>query len=209
MSIAHTPLTLALLIFSLTASAQVYRCTTPTGKTEYRDGPCVGSIGRAVNIKPNTLPPFISNQPASSEDRRQARTEPEPEAARTQAVPSPPGQVIGRTDADLQAEKSGSIECTRAKRSYEVATSSIQQDRNVDAERLAMYSACGMKPPDQTIISVTQVTIGNSTTPALGLRCDSRGCVDELGNRYQRGPGGILMGPRGTCRQLGARLVCP
>jgi hypothetical protein len=212
----HFFFTLAVLILMLPtlASAQVFRCTNSAGKVEYVDTPCPGGGGRAVTINQNVLPGPVAREQALRAENQRLRDElagrsPQPV---TNPSPSPaPGsmQSFGRTEADLAAEKGSSIECSRAKRNYEVATSSIQPNRNTDADELAMYSACGIKPPDKIIVNVTNVIVGNSGRPFRMTNCDRQGCWDDMGNRYTRGSNGVFFGPRGACRQVGPQLNCP
>ena len=96
-----------------------------------------------------------------------------------------------------------------SKLSVEEGTSSIQVDRNTDTDELAMYSACGIKPPDKIVVNVTTVIVGRTNAPTRIVGCDRRGCVDERGIRYRESPQGVYVGPGGTCTQSGLRLSCP
>ena len=200
-------LTLTVLLVPMLAGAQVFRCTNPAGKVEYSDTPCSGGGGRTVIINQNVLPGSNAREQGLQDENHRLRKELEVSKSPKAASPLP-AEKFGRTEADLSAEKGGSIECTRAKRSYEVATSSIQENRNTDADELAMYSACGIKPPDKSIINVTNIHVGGFPTGRM-TKCDRQNCWDEQGNRYQRGAGGTLFGPRGVCTQVGLRLDCP
>jgi hypothetical protein len=215
----HFRFTLAVLVLMLPtiASAQVFRCTNSAGKVEYADSPCPGGGGRAVTVNQNILPGPAVREQALRAENQLLRKELAGRSTQPVANPSPSPaagstQSFGRTEADLAAEKGGSIECSRAKRNYEVATSSIQPNRNTDADELALYSACGIKPPDKTIVNVTNVTnviVGNSGRPSRLTNCNRQGCWDDLGNRYNRGSNGVFVGPRGACRQVGPQLNCP
>jgi hypothetical protein len=212
----HIRFTLAVLVLILpiAASAQVFRCTNSAGKVEYSDAPCAGGGGRAVTVNQNVLPGPAAREQALRAENERLRDELAGRRPQSLGNPSPspaPGatQAFGRTEADLAAEKGGSIECSRAKRNYEVATSSIQPNRNTDADELAMYSACGIKPPDKTVVNVTNVIVGNSGRQSRMTSCNREGCWDDLGNRYNRGSNGVFFGPRGACRQIGPQLNCP
>jgi hypothetical protein len=174
----------ALWVLPVVAAAQVYRCTYPAGKVEYTDSPCVGSVGRPVNVHQNVMPALVLAEPSLREENQRLRSE--LEAARSQAAVA--ARPIGRTDADLQAELGGTIECTRAKRSYEVATSSVQWDRNTYAEELAMYSACGIRPPERTVVQVTNVYGVTPLFPVRGVSCGRFPCADDLGQWIRRQP---------------------
>jgi hypothetical protein len=192
------------------ASAEVFRCTAASGKIEYSDSPCITGTGRTVQVNQNSLPSAGSGEQALREENERLRKQLEASKAQSPSQPPPPaaGPSMGRTEADLAAEKGGTIECARAKRSYEVATASIQQNRNTAAEELAMYSACGMKPPEKTVVNITEVQVGGVQRPYRMTNCDASGCWDNQGNRYNRS-GAALIGPRGACVQTGRVLRCP
>ncbi|WP_369798999.1 DUF4124 domain-containing protein [Caenimonas sp. SL110] len=198
-----------MLAFAAPSHAQVSRCTTAAGKVEYTDGPCVNGTSRPVQVNQNSIPSSGHREQVLRDENERLRRQLEvnkissqpqlPTAANTSA--------LGRTESDLAAEKGGTMECARAKRNYEVATSSIQPNRNTDADELAMYSACGIKPPDKTVINVTNVHLGRAPPNPI-TNCDSGGCWDSAGTRYNRS-GGTLFGPRGACVQTGTMLRCP
>lgn len=201
------------LMLPALGTAQVYRCTNPAGKVEYVDSPCPGGGGRTVTVNQNVLPGPAAREQALRAENQRLRDElvgrGPPAASPSAALAPGPVQSFGRTEADLAAEKGGTIECSRAKRNYEVATSSIQSNRNTDADEAAMYSACGIKPPDKTVVIVTNVIVGNAVRPSRLTNCNRKGCRDDLGNRYHRDSDGTFFGPRGVCRQVGPQLNCP
>jgi hypothetical protein len=192
------------------ADAEVFRCTTAAGKVEYSDGPCVNGTSRPVQVNQNSLPSSGHREQVLRDENERLRKQLEvsKSANRLQSGITANTPALGRTESDLAAEKGGSIECARAKRSYEVATSSIQQNRNTAAEELAMYSACGIKPPDKTVINITNVHVGGIQRPYRMTSCDAGGCWDSQGTRYNRS-GATLIGPRGACVQTGTTLRCP
>lgn len=197
---------LVVLTLPLAVGAEVFRCTDSAGKVEYTDAPCDGTAGRKVAVHQNVLPAQDLREKILKDENQRLRAELEAAKAKEGPATQDGG---GRTQADLQAEKGSSFECTRAKRSFEVAASSIQPNRNTDPEELAMYSACGMKPPDRTIVHVTNVHVRRSPVAVKITGCDRQGCVDERGNRYKLGQKGVMVGPRGACTQFGLRLNCP
>lgn len=194
-----------LLTLSLASTAEVFRCTHAAGKVEYTDAPCVGSVGRSVPVQQNVLPAQAVPDRALKDENERLRGE--LELAKARVGPMPP--AAGRSEADLQAEKGTSLECTRAKRSYEVAASSIQTDRNTDADELAVYSACGIRPPDKTVLQVTTVVAGRSRAHARIVGCDRVGCIDGRAIRYRSDPRGVYVGAAATCALDGLRLRCP
>ena len=201
-------LAVVLLAFPVIAAAQVFRCTNAAGKVEYSDTSCEGGGGRRVIVNQNVLPGLAVSPSLPTGDVQVPRVDPFISNGVSGNV-SGPAQTFGRTEADLAAEKGGSTECARAKRNYEIATSSIQPNRNTDADELSMYSACGIRPPDKTIVNITNVHFVGMPRPSRITSCDRQGCLDDRGNRYQRRNGGGFIGPRGACTQVGSRLDCP
>jgi hypothetical protein len=45
--------------------------------------------------------------------------------------------------------------------------------------------------------------------PSVITSCDSGGCWDNLGNRYNGGAGGTYFGPTGACQDIGGMMQCP
>lgn len=66
--------------------------------------------------------------------------------------------VIGRTEADLRAEKSGTQECQHAKRSLDLESSSKEA---IDTKRRLMYEACGMEVPVEVNVDNSRTVIDN------------------------------------------------
>ena len=209
MKTCHCLLAFLIALAPIVAEADVFRCTTASGKVEYSDGPCVNGTSRAVQVNQNSLPSSGYREQVLRDENERLRKQLDATKTSNQSQSTAAsGPALGRTEADLAAEKGGTIECARAKRNYEVATSSIQTNRNTDADELAMYSACGIKPPDKTVINVTNVHVGGGQRSYRMTRCDAGGCWDNQGTRYNRSDG-KLVGPRGACVQTGPTLRCP
>ena len=174
----------------LAAGADVFRCTDRAGKVEYSDSPCVSGVGRQVAVDQNVFSGPGGREQFLRDENQRLRNE--LESAKSQI--ESPSQRFGRTEADLQAEKGGTFECTRARRNYEVSASSNQWNRSIEADELAMYSACGMRPPDK-IINVTNVNGRGPHRTARVTNCDRQRCPDDLGNRTRFRPSGPRAGP--------------
>jgi len=190
-----------LLVASFAASGQVHRCTTPTGKVEFSDRPCSGSTtGGQINVRPNELDTSGSREQLLIEQNRRLQ---EDLRLSRGAAQSTTDQATGRTQADLQAEKANSFECRKAMRDLDVAVNAGRKGRDTTPEELAVYSACGIRVPDKTVIQV-------QPEPRLKIRsCDAGGCFDSQGNRYSGVlSSGFLRGPNGTCRVVGNYLRC-
>lgn len=147
------------LIAMIPAGAEtVYRCFDAAGNTIYSDLPCSSlSDAEQLNIRPNTV---------DTSGAREQRLKREIEALRNKnAALERERPVTGRTPADLQAERSDSFACTEAKRAYEKEASLPTRRDNKDvleARRVAMYSACGMREPDRTEVNQESSTTINS-----------------------------------------------
>ncbi|NML47748.1 DUF4124 domain-containing protein [Ramlibacter sp. G-1-2-2] len=152
----------AVLFLSLvSANAQVFRCTSPGGKVEYSDAPCAPGSKDAHQVAPKATVDPAALQQENQRLRMQVleeenrRLKSEVAAARNAAAaPAPAGPVVGRTAADIQADRADSFACRQAKRDYEFALSSIGGRSTVPAAKAAMYSACGLQPPSETTVEV-------------------------------------------------------
>jgi len=168
--------------FADLAHAQIYRCEEMNGQVSYSDRPCVAARRQIVTDIPTSHPVATSNEAALSRDldaavRRaiasgnlthaeqlattsQRRAWIQEAKSLNQNAPSIVGNrpVVGRTEADLAAEKGGASECENARRNYEVEASAFKQGQgSLDARRTMMYAACGIKEP-------TRVEVDNSHT---------------------------------------------
>jgi len=152
----------AVLFLSLaSANAQVFRCTTAGGKVEYSDAPCAPGSRDAQLVAPKAAPDAAALQQENQRLRMQALEEEnrrlKSEAAANRAAaaaPAPAGPVVGRTAADVQADRADSFQCRQARRDYEFALSSIGGRSTVPAAKASMYSACGLQPPSETTVEV-------------------------------------------------------
>lgn len=198
--------TAALLLLAMTAgsSAQtVYRCTDATGKVELSDKACGkdAADGSRVRLRPNTL---------DTSEARELRLREENARLRDQLQQRQDGmRVNGRTDADLQAERSQSYECRQAQRNYEVAASSITA-RNGASRRSAeqqMRVACGMREP-------TQVNVYNETTRAVRTPLPTVNPPPDppkpfLPGNYNPAAGGFTDTEGNYCGRVAGGLRCP
>ena len=140
-------LALAVLLVPMLSAADVFRCIGPDGKVEYSDSPCAGGTGKVILVNQNALPGPSAREQALVDENRRLRRELEVGA-------SGPPVIIGRTDADLAAEKGGSYECAQARKNFDFYAGSRDMYRNTQADELAVYVACGIRPPDR-IVNVT------------------------------------------------------
>jgi hypothetical protein len=142
-------LALSALLGPMLSAAEVFRCTDAAGKVEYSDAPCANGSGKVILVNQTVLPGPSPRELALVDENRRLRGELEARAAA--AAPAP---VIGRSDADLAAEKGGSQECAQARKNLDFYAGSRQFERDPQADELAVYVACGIRPPDR-IVNVT------------------------------------------------------
>jgi hypothetical protein len=180
---------LVLICFASEASAQIYKCKDDKGKVAYSDAPCSSKSNQTVtDLQPTTVSTSLetAGSPAVNVGAAESPLARQLDAAvkgalatgdimRAQelavtakhwdwiAAAKRDGQqrhVIGRTDADLSAEKGGTQACQQAKRAYEFEAGAYKQNENaIDAKRSMMREACGMKEPTEVRISKNRTTI--------------------------------------------------
>lgn len=159
------------------AQAQIYRCESAKKQVTYSDSPC-GTAGRQI------VTDIPTSHPAARTDESPFRRD--LDAAVRRAISAgnlfqaeqlattsehwtwiaeakalqnkAPG--VGRTEADLAAEKGSSRECEQARRSYEVGASTFRQgEAPLDARRTLMYTACGIKEPARVEVDNSQTIV--------------------------------------------------
>lgn len=166
--------------------AQVFKCPAENGVVVYQDRPC-GSKSRIESSNPSVehpaTAPHASDVPSwerqidalvrsalsrsISEARRLAVTEKhwrwieEAEASERGARQQ---QAVGRTAADVRAERSETQACKDARRSYELES---RTPESIAVKKQLMYEACGIEPPGETVVNInappptTTVIYGN------------------------------------------------
>lgn len=123
---------------------QVYQCRNAAGQLTYTDQPCAsGNAGGRVEITPNAIDMSPGREAVLREENQRLRNQ----LAQQAAPPPAPAPVVGRTAADLQAEKSGSPECRQAAREQELVAGSSAGPRRQRAAEQAMRVACGLPEP--------------------------------------------------------------
>jgi hypothetical protein len=120
--------------------------------------------------------------------------------------------LVGAQDAAPRADA-----CRQAIRDYEARPRTVESERRV---RLACYPGPGRSPALRDPVAVEGTTAKplpvTPASPSFSLPrsppvltlCDTGGCWDNLGNRYN-GTGSILYGPGGApCTRSGDRIEC-
>jgi len=128
--------------------------------------------------------------------------------------------LMGVVSGLVHAEGTGARAdlCLQAMRDFEAGSRTVESERRL---RLACYPGSGRAPASRDPIAVDGGSKGTSPLPAtpppdLGVPkappvltlCDTGGCWDNLGNRYN-GTGTVLYGPGGVpCMRSGDRIEC-
>ena len=171
------------LLYSQHSYAEVYKCKDSHNKTIYSDKPCSEGVSSKLDINTNPSP---SSQPVQKPptirqlDASVASAIAQGDFSYAESLAVTKEQwdsiaiakkinqeslnktVIGRTEADLSAEKGNSFDCKQAKRSYELdASDRYATEAKVKARESMMRQACGMKEPTE-INNNTEVNVNNS-----------------------------------------------
>ncbi|GHT81381.1 hypothetical protein AGMMS49960_17660 [Betaproteobacteria bacterium] len=183
------------------ADAQVFKCKDDkTGKIIYSGTPCpTTTTGNAIHIQSNT----IETDDADRERlNQQIRTHSERNAPQQRAVE----QVSSSDYASKEA-------CKQAQRSYELEAGSIKKDKSaIAAKKVAYQKACSL-PFDSVPIEPAhrrEVAIPAAPRPTVITGCDSGGCWDNVGGRYNSAGGDVYTRPGGgpACHMIGGQMVC-
>lgn len=203
---------LACSLLSMTqAYAQVHKCTdSRTGKVTYTDGVCAMSEQKALVV------PKVSEQDAARQRYEAAeanlRLQDEMAAVEVRKQTREAALQQQQVQNSYAGDRSSSAGCERAKRELGLAQSIRTGNRSIASEAMAVESECGL--PSGTAADVTSSHAASKAPPprrpAPGVitSCDSGGCWDSAGTRYNRS-GNVMIGPRGACTVNGDVMNCP
>ncbi len=137
-------------LMSNVQAAEVYKCTTASGKVEFTDAPCgTERKSSVVDARPNSLDNSAVREQLLKIENRSLQDK----LAATQ--PTPLTSMQAQTDS-TRADSAG---CRSAKRDAEIAATSVENNRDlIRARRSAMYIACGVREPDK---QTTNINVGN------------------------------------------------
>ena len=182
---------LAAATLALPASAQVYKCKTPTGGTLVSDRPCDGA-NKTVDVR-RSEPVTLEQQMQAAEvqqRRRQQLGQIQAEEAAHRARLAERQAQRAEQEA-IQAENAQNN--ARQQKCDETVMQTQKTKRLTDGQRVAL-AACGInieKPEPKRITT-----------------CDPGGCTDDQGNRYMGSNGGYYDEDGRFCRQVGNKLKC-
>lgn len=182
-----------------TLAQLVYRCTDAAGKVQLSDKACGKDAvdGSRVLLRPNTLDTSGAREQQLRDENAQLREQMQQQRQGGRV------QSTGRTEADLQADRSNSYECRQAQRGLEVAASSITATTG-EARRAAehrMRAACGMREP-------TQVNIYNEAPRTVRPGARAAPLPYSPGN-YHPAAGGYNDARGNFCPLVAGGMQCP
>ena len=196
-------LSTALLLLSLSAQAQVVRCTDArTGKVTYTDGSCASGT-TAHEVEARKTPAELQQereQAAEALERKQQRLETEATAAEQDArrAAEQDRARAARTAAAAPQPQdyARSPECARSRRNLDLVASGLS--RSTHEQELRLEAA--QRQVDMDCL--------RPTPPPRLVQCGDWRCTDNQGNTYPRTGPGRFPGPGGVCRSNGGQAPC-
>jgi hypothetical protein len=152
-----TALLAAGLLASTLASAQIYRCTGPDGRTVFSDTACAPGSPK-LEPRPNVVDTSGQRETQLRMENQALREQLE-QSQRTAAAPAPAPRENDRFD---------SAACKSARRDHELAANSVARNQAlIDARAAAMYGACGLREPDRRTTTINIRTRESAPPPVL------------------------------------------
>ncbi len=185
------------------AQAQVWKCKSlKTGQIEYSDIQCDGksTVASTISARPNQLDSSGSREQAALLQQREQNEafQRQVDSLRRQAA-----------DAIRRSSDSGNDACASAQSAYERAKSSRAAPSIMLGLKNRVSAACGRAPASASRAYAAPVTPQVAPPPASITHCDSAGCWDSNGTRYDSGGGGTYYGSNGkTCQAEGDMMEC-
>ena len=188
---------------ALPASAQVYKCKTPTGGTLVSDRPCSGA-NKTVDVR-RSEPVTLEQQMQAAEVQQRRRQQ----LGQMQAEESAYRARLAARE-ELRAEQEA-IQAKNAQNNarQQKCDETVQQMQNVkrlkDGQRAAL-AACGVHVPERERPPPPPAP----AAPGMMTNCDPAGCWDTSGNRYNKagGSGNFHRQDGRFCQQIGNQLQC-
>ena len=226
-------LSTALLLLSLSAQAQVVRCTDArTGKVTYTDGSCASGT-TAHEVEARKTPAELQQereQAAEALERKQHRLEAEATAAEQDArrAAEQDRARAARTAAAAPQPQdyARSPECARSRRNLDLVASGLsrsthEQELRLEAAQRQVDMDClgpqGYAEVEKARANQPRVVVvpprhpcppTRPTPPPRLVQCGDWRCTDNQGNTYPRTGPGRFPGPGGVCRSNGGQAPC-
>lgn len=144
-------------------AAEVFKCTTASGKVEFTDAPCgAKQTSAVVDARPNSLDNSAVREQLLKIENQSLRD-------KLSAIqPAPATSMQRQTDF----ARSDTPECRSARRDVEAAATSVENNRAlIRARQSAMYIACGVREPDR---QTTNIDVGRDGQRGERPRLDPR-----------------------------------
>lgn len=226
------PLSAALLL-SLSAQAQVVRCTDArTGKVTYTDGSCASGT-TAHEVEARKTPAELQqerDQAALALERKQQRLESEATAAeqeaRRAAEQDRARAARSAAAAPQPQDYARSPECARSRRNLDLIASGLsrstyEQELRLEAAQRQVDMDClgpqGYAEVEKARANQPRVVVvpprhpfppTHPSPPPRLVQCGDWRCTDNQGNTYPRTGPGRFPGPGGVCRSNGGQAPC-
>lgn len=177
-----------ILLSTAPAFGQVYKCVDK-GKVTYSDTPCNGNVQ-------SSRPQLVDNTFDSVSIRREMARQ-QAEEARQQRLDA--ADKVDDARSSARDDKTDSQYCKDLERASRRGKLTAAGAASYQEACLGVSSSYERKRP-MPIPSNSPKTITN---------CDSAGCWDNMGNRYNAGAGGTMFRQDGkVCQQAGNMLQC-
>lgn len=205
------------LMAATSASAQVNRCKTASGKIVYTDAPCpTASSGGRVKLTDN-----VSENRAQREREALARQQQDQLEAERQPQQQ---RVISQPGSQPTATRTPSYKCRLAISNANTQSTSASA-RKIDADRAVAVEICGYNPwPGATLTEIDAANRRSAAMkaqadakmqqdeepwrgPATITSCDAAGCWGSDGKRYNNAAGGFLRNDGKFCPKTGAPVL--
>lgn len=203
----------AALVCCLTvnASAQVYRCKTPGGSTEFSQIPCSKDAQLVQTQRDSidsTSPPADPFGVQRERDRQQLETE----YYRRKNSSDSAAKAVGPMTPAYAARQIDPAACDRADREAQIEARHARKD--AAAIRRTQKTAdweCGRNLPDDPVAaSPSTIPMKATPPPPIITNCDQSGCWDSNGGRYNRaGNSSTYFSSTGACTRVGTSMNCP
>ena len=195
------PLLLAALAVLLpcSAGAQVFKCVDANGKTTFSDQGCAtGHAGSAISVAP-------ANSSDGSQYRNQAPAYSQPET-----VQRPSGPRVTVVGADNDAERQRKKLCKQVSTPYKGAPGLTSSQLAAAAK---ICAGIDISLPDRAENPPRLAPGDRASAPAAPAQitnCDSAGCWDTNGTRYNQGAGTTYFpSTGGSCQLIDGQMHCP
>ena len=193
-----TSILLTSLVWPLVSSAKVQKCVDPgTGKITFSDLGCsTGEESTAVRVSP-----------ANSIDGSQYRQQPTEQGHRYvgQDEPQRSGTRVTGVGISNEADRQRQKLCKEASTPHKGAHGLTAAQR---AHAAQLCAGISLSAPASRTAPAPGI---ESIPPAVITNCDSTGCWDSNGQRYNRGAGATHFPANGgpACQLVGGQMICP